>query len=159
MIPGLRGPAALPLLLLSIAVLTVGLDRARFWWQWRRDRPQRRQLWRQLRGAGPEACRLALARWSRAMGFGEPLLEAAVLLGPLLGLIGTVLALMRLLSRLGPGLLLPAGEPLAGYGEVLGDTALGLIVGLLASVTLQVNRALRLGQLQRLQERLTPLPE
>jgi biopolymer transport protein ExbB len=93
------------------------------------------------------------------MGFGEPLLEAAALLGPLLGLIGTVLALMRLLSRLGPGLLLPAGEPLAGYGEVLGDTALGLIVGLLASVTLQANRALRLGQLQRLHERLTPLPE
>jgi biopolymer transport protein ExbB len=157
--PGLRGPAALPLLLLSIAVLTVGLDRARFWWQWRRERPRRRRLWRQLRGRGPEACRLALARWSRAMGFGEPLLEAASLLGPLLGLIGTVLALMRLLARLGPGLLLPSAEPLAGYSQVLGDTALGLLVGLLASLFLQGNRALRLGQLQRLQERLTPLPE
>lgn len=159
MIPGLRGPAALPLLLLSVAVLTVGLDRIRFWWQWRRDRQRRRRLWRQLRGRGPEACRLALARWSRAMGFGEPLLEAATVLGPLLGLIGTVLALMRQLARLGPGLLAPAGEALAGYGQVLADTALGLAVGLLASLTLQATRALRQGQLRRLTERLAPLPE
>lgn len=93
------------------------------------------------------------------MGFGEPLLEAATVLGPLLGLIGTVLALMRQLARLGPGLLAPPGEALAGYGQVLADTALGLGVGLLASLTLQATRALRQGQLRRLTERLTPLPE
>ncbi len=158
MIPGPQGPAALPLLLLSIAVLTVVIDRARFWWQWRRDRTDRRRLWRQLRGQGPEACRLALARWSRTMGWGEPLLEGAALLGPLLGLLGTVLALMAILSRLGPGLLPPPGERLAGYGLVLVDTVLGLTVGLLASLGLQLNRSLRRQALERLRERLAPLP-
>ncbi len=84
------------------------------------------------------------------MRFGEPLLEAAVVLGPLLGLTGTVLALMGVLSGLGRDLTLPPGASLQGYGQVLMSTLVGLVVCLIASTTLLTNQGLRSWQLERL---------
>jgi biopolymer transport protein ExbB len=87
------------------------------------------------------------------MRFGEPLLQAATVLAPLLGLCGTVLALMRVLAGLGSDLTLPAGASLHGYGQVLMSTLVGLAVSLTASTSLFANQGLRrwqLGQLRRL---------
>nr|WP_286194257.1 MotA/TolQ/ExbB proton channel family protein [Synechococcus sp. CCY 0621] len=85
------------------------------------------------------------------MRFGEPLLQAAVVLAPLLGLVGTVLGLMQVLASLGPQLLLPAGANLAGFAQVLLSTAIGLIVSLIASTSLVANQWLRHSQCLRLQ--------
>jgi biopolymer transport protein ExbB len=87
------------------------------------------------------------------MRFGEPVLEAAVVLAPLLGLSGTVLALMGVLAQLGPDLTLPAGASLPGYAQVLMSTLVGLMVCLIASATLSVNQALRSWQLEALETR------
>ena len=151
-IPAIHGPVALLLLLLSIAVVTVALDRCRYWWNWWRSRVSRRQQWERLlaeQGA-PSAAR-RLEDWDLEMRFGEPLLQAAVVLAPLLGLVGTVLGLMQVLSSLGPQLLLPAGANLAGFGQVLLSTALGLIISLIASTSLVANQWLRRSQCLRLQ--------
>jgi biopolymer transport protein ExbB len=151
-IPGVNGPIALLLVLLSIAVVTVTLDRCRYWWQWWRARPSRRQAWeRMLNDQGAEPATRLLEDWELEMRFGEPLLQAATVLAPLVGLIGTVLGLMQVLTSLGPQLLLPAGANLAGYGQVLLSTAIGLIVSLIASATLFANQWCRQVQRQRLQ--------
>ncbi len=151
-IPGINGPVALLLLLLSIAVVTVALDRGRFWWQWWRTRASRRQQWeRLLAEQGMPAAGRKLEDWDLEMRFGEPLLQAAVVLAPLLGLVGTVLGLMQVMASLGPQLLLPAGANLAGFGQVLLSTAIGLIVSLIASTSLVANQWLRRSQCLRLQ--------
>lgn len=153
------GPIALLLLLLSIAVLTVLIDRSRFWTQWLRRGKPRSELWRAQLRDHPATAPGQLEDWNREMAFGESLLQAAILLGPLLGLIGTVLGLMDVLAQLGPQLLLPANANLQGYGKVLLATALGLILSLVASAGLYVNQGLRRWQLARLDQlarRLTP---
>jgi biopolymer transport protein ExbB len=138
-----------PLVALSIAVLTVSLDRGRWWVQWWRSRNSRSQrLLRLRREAGASARQRD--EWNREMRFGEPFLEAAIVLSPLLGLTGTVLALMGVLASLGPDLTLPAGASLHGYGQVLMSTLVGLMVSLIASATLLTNRGLRSWQLERL---------
>lgn len=141
------------LMTLSIAVVTVVLDRGRWWLQWWRRRTQRRRHWRDLRGHAGATVR-QLEDWDRAMRFGEPLLQAAAVLAPLLGLTGTVLGLIRVLSSLGPDLTLPAGTSLQGYGQVLISTALGLVVSLTASFGLFVNQWLRIWQIGRLERAL-----
>ena len=140
------GPIALLLLLLSIAVLTVLIDRCRFWSQWWRRRIIRGEAWRSQLRADPSTAAWQLEDWNREMAFGESLLQAAILLGPLLGLIGTVLGLMDVLSQLGPQLLLPANANLQGYGKVLLATALGLILALVASASLALNQGLQIGR-------------
>lgn len=145
------GPIALLLLLLSIAVLTVLIDRCRFWTQWWRLRSSRREAFKAQLRTDPTAAPWQLEDWNRAMAFGEPLLQAAILLAPLLGLIGTVLGLMDVLSQLGPQLLLPANANLQGYGKVLLATALGLILALVSSAGLFLNQGLRGWQLSRLE--------
>ena len=73
----LPGPVAVLLLLLSIAVLTVCLDRIRWWSRWWRERAPRRRQWQQeleRTEANPEE---RLEDWQLAMAFGEPLLRAA----------------------------------------------------------------------------------
>jgi biopolymer transport protein ExbB len=155
-IPGVHGPTGVLLVLLSIAVLTIGFDRCRFWIQWWRNRQSRRLRWEGAMAEGEAAAGLLLEDWERDMRFGDPLLQAAGVLGPLLGLIGTVIGLMRVLSSLGPQLVLPPGASLNGYGQVLLSTAIGLIVGLIATATLFANQGLcdwQLGRLQRLQRR------
>ncbi len=149
-----------PLVALSIAVLTVSLDRARWWAQWWRSRASRAQRWQRLR-LEPGGCARQRQAWNREMRFGEPFLEAAIVLSPLLGLTGTVLALMRVLASLGSDLNLPAGASLQGYGQVLMSTLVGLVVGLIASATLLTNRGLRSWQLERfegLERRLEAAP-
>lgn len=138
-----------PLLLLSIAVLTVAFERGRWWFSWWRGRVARHgRRWRWHRQ--PEALARQLARWDWQMRSGEPLLQAAMVLAPLLGLTGTVLALMGVLASLGPDLTLPPTASLQSYGQVLMSTLAGLLVSLLASATLFLNQGLRGWQLGRL---------
>ena len=147
----MSGPIAPLLLLLSIAVLTVLIDRCRFWTQWWRGRLPRAEAWSAQLRADPARAPWQLEDWNREMAFGEPLLQASILLGPLLGLIGTVLGLMDVLAQLGPQLVLPANANLQGYGKVLLATALGLILALVASAGLYLNQGLRHWQLERLE--------
>ena len=153
MIPGVGGLVGL-LLLASIAVLTVVFDRGRFWWQWWRRRAGRSRQWRELLLAGGSGGEEQVEDWEREMAFGEAVLQAAAVLAPLLGLIGTVLGLMAVLAALGPGLTLPPGAPLAGYGKVLLATALGLIVSLVATAGLLANQAARGWQIEELRRQL-----
>ncbi|MEB3195276.1 MAG: MotA/TolQ/ExbB proton channel family protein [Cyanobacteriota bacterium] len=83
------------------------------------------------------------------MRFAQPFLEAASVVAPLTGLIGTVVALGRLLSAMGPGMVLPPGSPFAGFGDALLSTALGLSISLVATVMLHLNNGLRQWQLSR----------
>jgi biopolymer transport protein ExbB len=157
LLPSLSG---LLLLLLSVAVLTLVIDRARFWIHWWRRRQARSRTWRQRIAAGADAGLLdeTLADWDLAMGFGEPLLQGAALLAPLLGLIGTVTGLMGVLAQLGPRLELPPGASLATYGQVLLSTASGLVVSLVASAGLLTNQGLRSWQINQLRrERRRPV--
>jgi len=117
----------------SVAVLSVGFERCRFWWQWYRQRRGRQQHWQQLLQHNPQAASVWLDDCSVAMAWGEPVLQAGAVLAPLLGLIGTVIGLMDVLGRLGPQLLLPAGASVQGYGQVLASTAAGLGIALVAS--------------------------
>jgi len=146
----LPGPVALLLLLLSIAVLTVCLDRIRWWTQWWRGRSGRRRDWQMALESGGIGLDTRLEDWDLAMAFGEPLLRSAAVIGPLLGLVGTVFSLMGVLARLGPDLTLPAGTNLQGYGQVLLSTGLGLLISLVASAGLELNRGLRHWQIGRL---------
>lgn len=144
------GPVALPLLVLSVAVFTVGFDRGAFWWRWF---ARGRRSWRQLRMALAQApsaeLRLQLLDdCDDQMTWGEPLLQAAVVLAPLLGLIGTTAGLMAVLKQLGSQLLLPPGAPLAGYGDVLLPTLLGLQITFVAMALLLLNQGLRRWQLR-----------
>lgn len=143
---------ALPLLLLSLAVFTVGFERCGFWWRWwRSGREPWREALDQLAGCGSEERRkLVLQRQQRLMAWGEPLLQAALVLAPLLGLVGTTAGLMRVLRSLGPQLLLPPANPLAGYADVLLPTLIGLQLALLATALLLLNQGLRHWQLERL---------
>ncbi len=159
LIPGVSGPIGVLLLLVSIAVLTVCFDRCRWWLQWFRRRSLRRQQWRLQLETAPTEARHQLEDWDREIRFGEPLLQAAIVIAPLLGLIGTVIGLMQVLSSLGSQLLLPAGTSLQGYGEVLISTALGLIVSLVATTTLSLNQGLRHWQIGELERRLRRLLE
>lgn len=143
------GPVALPLLLLSLAVLTVAFERGWFWgrWWWRDRRPWV-DLQQQLQACpSPQARAALLCRQQRLMAWGEPLLAATQLLAPLLGLVGTTAGLMAVLRNLGNQLLLPPGAPLAGYADVLLPTLLGLQLTLLATVLLLLNQGLRQWQL------------
>jgi biopolymer transport protein ExbB len=145
------GPVALPLLLLSVAVFTVGFDRVAFWWRWWR---RGRRPWRALCGAlaaapSVEVRAQLLEDGEEQMAWGEPLLQAAAVLAPLLGLIGTTAGLMAVLRQLGPQLLLPPAAPLAGYGEVLLPTLLGLQLTLVAMALQLLNQGLRRWQLRR----------
>lgn len=145
------------LLLLSVAVLTVVIERCRWWLLWLRGRSRRERLppadpaavaaWR-------ESVRQRLDDWELEMGWGEPLLQAATLLAPLLGLLGTVTGLIVVLSQLGPRLELPAAANLASYARVLLSTAAGLLVSLIASAGLLASQGLRQWQISRLRRLL-----
>ena len=123
------GPVLLPLVLLSLAVASAALDRCWFWWRWRRR---------------PLARRRPLLVDAFTIQCMEPLLEAAVLVAPLLGLFGSVLALMRVLDEANA----PSSALLRNYSLVLVSTAYGLAIALAALVVLLLNRALRRWQLQ-----------
>ena len=151
---GGEGPISLLLLLLSIAVVTVSFDRVRYWLQWWRQRRLRQNRWEQAVSAGPDGIETQLLEWNSQMAFGEPLLQAAGVLGPLLGLIGTVIGLMRVLASLGPQLVLPADANLTNYGQVLLSTALGLIISLIATSSLFANQGIRHWQGEVLRRRL-----
>jgi len=145
------GPVALPLLLLSVAVFTVGFDRLAFWWRWWR---RGRRPWRELCGAlaaapSPEVRTQLLEDGDEQMAWGEAVLQSAVVLAPLLGLVGTTAGLMGVLKQLGPQLLLPPTAPLAGYGDVLLPTLLGLQLTVVAMALLLLNQGLRRWQLRR----------
>jgi len=127
------GPVALPLLLLSVLTATLAVERGLHWCRlWQCPEPLRRQ------GRSDP--------WSTTVV--EPLLEAVVLLAPLLGLLGTVVGVMGLLDRLGPQL----PTPLA-MGDVLASSAFGLGLSVLALALLLLNRGLR-----RWQRQLPPGP-
>jgi biopolymer transport protein ExbB len=155
-----NGPVALPLLLLSLAVLTVGFERCGFWWRWwRRGRRPWRELRQQLDTCPTAEARAALlARQQRTMAWGEPLLQAAQILAPLLGLVGTTAGLMTVLRQLGNQLLLPPSAPLAGYADVLLPTLISLQLALLATALLLLNQALRRWQLRLLRPQSSDQP-
>ncbi|MCT0198983.1 MotA/TolQ/ExbB proton channel family protein [Synechococcus sp. CS-1325] len=146
-----------PLLLLSIVVLSIGVERFRFWRRWGLGtHRQERQLLDVLQSTEvgvPRRSReaLELGQLDAAMGQGEVVLEAATLIGPLLGLIGTVSGLMRILAELGPQLTLPSGGSVVGYGQVLVSTLMGLVVALIAATLLRINQGLRQSQRRRLE--------
>lgn len=126
-----------------MAVLTVSLERLRFWvlWWWRRASLQRQ--WRDAMDRGDRHAWVWMEDRDREMGFGQPFLEAAAVIAPLLGLIGTVDGLSRLLSTIGPQSLLPEAQGLPGFGDVLSSTARGLSVSVLATATWHLNNGLR----------------
>ncbi|MGA1476414.1 MAG: MotA/TolQ/ExbB proton channel family protein, partial [Prochlorothrix sp.] len=93
-----------------------------------------------LNNPEPEVFRLALEAAAdeelTAMRRGEKILEAVITLSPLLGLLGTVLGLMRSLGniRLGDlGTASTAGVTL-GIRDALLSTAIGLIVAIVSSL-------------------------
>ena len=152
------GPAVLPLMLLSVVVVAIGVDRARYWRSHGLEAARgERQLLEALQGSGGSQERelrqeLVLRQLERQSASGEAVLEAAAVIGPLLGLIGTVAGLIRSLAALGPQLLLPAaGSSLGSYSQVLVSTLLGLVVALIATVVLRTNQGLRLRQRQQLE--------
>lgn len=151
-LPVLPGLSGLLLLITSVVVLTLVIDRTRFWIRWWQRRAIRESRWQeQIAGQNaPFGLENQLEDWDRSMAFGEPFLQAGALLAPLLGLIGTVTGLMGVLSQLGPRLELPPGSSLTVYGQVLLSTAGGLMVSLVASAALLANRGLREWQLDGL---------
>jgi biopolymer transport protein ExbB len=177
----LGGPVMVPLLILSIAVVTIGVDRFRFWRElgtagsprWRRiedelaagekpllspfDGPVGRLLQR-LSSADGEAGRhlelqFLMQRERQRMARGERVLEASAALGPLLGLLGTVTGLMRTFSSLGSSAdtSRSADVVATGISEVLVATAMGILLALLAIVVLRINSAYRLAHLALLE--------
>ena len=161
-----------PLLLLSIAVAAVGVDRLRFWRRlgsptdrrWRLIENQLLEgssptgvpsscpvghLMRQLTVADGPAARqlelqLILQSQAAAMARGERILEAAAALGPLLGLLGTVTGLIRTFAALGREVGAASMDRVAlGISEVLVSTATGILVALFAMVVLKINMAYR----------------
>lgn len=128
------GPVLFPLLVLSVGVTTIAIERWLFWWGWRHQ---------------PIARRRELLMDGRSTHLLEPCLEAVVLAAPLLGLLGTVLGLMDRLAQLE----LPLTGAIEGYGLVLASTAFGLLLSLAALVLLLLNRALRRWQMRLLQPR------
>jgi biopolymer transport protein ExbB len=126
-----------------MAVLTVSFERLRFWTLWWRRRGSLQRQWREALDLGERQARTWIDDRDSEMGFAQTFLEAAIVIAPLLGLIGTVFGLSHLLSALGPQGLLPAGQDLPGFGEMLLSTGLGLVVSLLATVTWHINNGLR----------------
>lgn len=101
------------------------------------------QQWKEILRLGGNHPLVWLEDRDLEMRFAEPFLEAAIVIAPLLGLIGTVLGLSRLLAAMGPQLILPSGSNLSGFADVLISTAMGLLISLLATVTLHFNNGLR----------------
>ena len=67
-----------------------------------------------------------------------------MVLGPLLGLLSTVIGLSKLIQTLGPELLLTnAGDPMQDYGRMLVGTTIGLTVAATAVIVQRVNRMQR----------------
>ena len=147
-----------PLLLLSIAVLSAGFERLIYWLNWRREQPGCLDALRLSTSglSGVEASRVVeqrLRRLDRQFSRWEPSLDLAMVLGPLLGLLSTVLGLMKLLQALGPALLLPRGETLVSdYGRLLVGTALGLVVAMVALLVQRINRMQRRSVVAQLRE-------
>ena len=147
-----------PLLLLSIAVLSAGFERLIYWLNWRREQPGCLDALRSSTSglSGVEASRVveqSLRRLDRQFSRWEPSLDLAIVLGPLLGLLSTVLGLMKLLQALGPDLLLPRGETLVSdYGRILVGTALGLVVAMVALLVQRINRMQRRSVVAQLRE-------
>ena len=153
------GILILPLLLLSIAVVAVAIERIHFWWQWRQRQAQRLDGWL----AELDSCRpsqlslqqdLLVRRLQRSLSRWDPHLELALVLGPLLGLLTTVVGLMRLLQALGPDLVLPArsADLLSAYGQVLSGTVLGLLIALVALLVQRLTRMQRQEVIGRFEE-------
>lgn len=143
----LGGPAGWFLVLLSISVLTVTFERIRFWVLWWQRRKSTQHHWSETVRLGGNSPMAWIEDRDLEMRFGEPFLESMTVIAPLVGLIGTVLALRRLLLLLGPQLILPSKGDQMGLGDMLTSTAIGLLVSLLAMVTLRLNMALRQWQL------------
>ena len=147
-----------PLMLLSIAVVAAGVNRPQHWFQWRRSANDRvEDLKQSLQGLQPieaeKELNQRLRRLDRQFSRWEPSLDLAMVLGPLLGLLSTVLGLMKLLQKLGPELLLPRGESLIGdYGQILVGTALGLVVSVVALLVQRMNRMQRRSVIAGLRE-------
>lgn len=141
------GLLIVPLLLVSIAVASIAVERLRFWWQWGRGahvrlEPSLSEL--DQRNPSDAALRqqLLLARLERRLCRWDGVLELCMVLGPLLGLLSTVIGLMQVLQALGPGLTLPSQgvDLMAGYGQVLIGTVLGLLIAVLALLVQRLNR-------------------
>ena len=151
------GPTALkqggvlmaPLMLLSISVLAAGVDRAMHWYRWRRQADEQVSTLRtRMQGLESEQARRVLnhelRRLDHRFSRWEASMDLAMVLGPLLGLLSTVLGLMNLLQALGPEMLLPRGESLIGdYGRMLIGTALGIVVAVVALLVQRLNRMQR----------------
>ena len=142
------GVLIVPLLLLSVAVVAVAIDRLRFWWRWRQvGAAQLEALLSEV--SDRTAAQAALhqerlcRRLERSLSRWDGCLELAMVLGPLLGLLASVVGLMRLLRDLGPDLVLPAQSAalVVGYGQVLVGTVLGLLI---ATIALVVQRLCRM---------------
>ena len=150
----------IPLLLLSIAVLSAGIERLMHWIRWKKEQPEMIRMFRsELNdlGAGdvPGHVDQLLRRLNRRFRRWEPSLDLAMVLAPLLGLLSTVLGLMQLLEVLGPELVLPRTEGLTTrYGQMLVGTALGLVVAAVALVVQRLNRMQRRAVISRLREAL-----
>lgn len=149
-----------PLLLLSIAVLSAGIERLMHWVRWRKEQPEQMRILRSdLEGLGSmeasERLDQLLRRLNRRFSRWEPSLDLAMVLAPLLGLLSTVIGLMQLLEGLGPDLVLPRTEGLTTrYGQMLVGTALGLVVAAVALVVQRLNRMQRRAVITRLREAL-----
>lgn len=143
----LGGPFGWLLILLSISVLTVSFERIRFWITWWRRRRLHQNQWQETIRLGGTSPLAWIEDRDLEMRFAQPFLEAISVIAPLLGLIGTVLGLSRLLTAMGPQLVLPPGSSLRGFGDVLISTAMGLLVSLMATLTLHINNGLRQWQL------------
>ena len=141
------GVLIVPLMLVSIAVASIGVDRLRFWWHWGRDaRVRPEHSLSELDQLEPSQAsvrqQLLLERLERQLCRWDGILELCMVLGPLLGLLATVIGLMQLLQALGPGLTLPSqgGDLIVGYGQVLIGTVLGLFIAALALLVQRLNR-------------------
>lgn len=111
-----------------------------------------------LKNPDPEVFRLALETAANeevySMRRGEKLMEAVIALGPLLGLLGTVLGLISSLGsiRLGElGTDSTSGVTL-GIGEALITTATGLIIAITTLVFYRVFQSLVFGQAKAFQQ-------
>ena len=150
-----------PLLLLSIAVTAAGVNRLQHWFHLSRSASSRidelRQSLQVLQPLDAEReLNQRLRRLDRQFSRWEPSLDLAMVLGPLLGLLSTVLGLMKLLQKLGPEMLLPRGDSLiVDYGQILVGTALGLLVSVVALIVQRLNRMQRRSVIAGLREACT----
>jgi biopolymer transport protein ExbB len=101
----------------------------------------------------PDSFRLAMETASEhefeKMTKGNKLLETAVALAPLIGLLGTVTGLMRTFENLNMGVSgsVDTGKAAEGIGEALTATAAGMVVAIIAMVVLRVCVSLESQQL------------